>query len=414
MIYYKLMKMKQPKFIVDVQDLWPEAFTMAIKNKFLQKFFYPMKRYIDYAYSTADCVVGVSQTYVDRVLSVNSKVANGTCVYLGNDAQLFDCGRNKYRIVRDDNEFWIGYAGSMGDSYDIECVINAIAIIQQRQSVSKQIRFILCGDGEKRKYFELCAKEKNVQAVFYGFKPYEEMAGIISSCDIVVNPIVPGSAASIINKVGDYALSGLPVINTQESVEYRNLIDEYKCGINCRCGDSSDVADAITLLASDVNQRLALGRNNRIVGERFFNRLTSYKELLPLIDIDSVKGKVIIIANFASRLDGTANGRFTYLAEMIASSGVNVEVITSTFRHSTKTNDNSVTGVYKSNIILIPEPGYSKNISLKRLYSHWVWGRNVRKYLDSLNQVPSVIYCAIPSLTVAVQAAKYCKKCRNL
>ena len=81
------------KYIVDVQDLWPEAFCMAIKNKWLQKLFYPMELYINSAYSKADCVIAVSKTYVNRVLSVNRKVREGICVYLGNNGQLFDEGR---------------------------------------------------------------------------------------------------------------------------------------------------------------------------------------------------------------------------------------------------------------------------------------------------------------------------------
>ena len=77
------------------------------------------------------------------------------------------------------------------------------------------------------------ADQKKVLASFMGRKSYEEMVGIMCSCDLVVNPIVKGAAQSITNKVGDYALSGLAVINTQENPEYRELIEQYGCGINC-------------------------------------------------------------------------------------------------------------------------------------------------------------------------------------
>lgn len=396
------------KYIIDIQDLWPEAFCMVIKNKWLQKLFYPMTKYVDFAYSRADTIIGVSQTYVNRALSVNKKNINGVSVYLGNNAELFDSGRKKYFIPRNDDEIWIGYVGSMGDSYDIGCIIDAIDIYQRREDSKVNIRFVLCGSGEKRKVWEIYAKEKHVNADFRGEKPYTEMAGILCSCDIVVNPIVKGSAASIINKVGDYALSGLPVINTQESSEYRELVDRFECGINCECENPESVADAIEKLLNNKPLRLKMGANQRKMGEKYFNRKNTYQVLADIAD-NKGNGKIIIIANFPGSLNGKANGRFTYLAEMLAERGCEVEVITSTFNHGHKKHDNKVTGNYKSKITLLPEPGYKKNISLKRLYSHYVWGRNVRKYLDSLGEKPSVVYCAIPSLTAAVQAAKYCK-----
>lgn len=55
--------------------------------------------------------------------------------------------------------------------------------------------------------------------------------------------------------MGDYALSGLPVINTQECPEYRQLIDDYGCGINCECGNTEDVAAAIVKLVESPELR---------------------------------------------------------------------------------------------------------------------------------------------------------------
>lgn len=68
------------------------------------------------------------------------------------------------------------------------------------------------------------------------------MCGILKSCDIAVNPIMHGAAQSIINKHADYAASGIPVLNTQESKEYRKLVDEYKMGFNCDSNDANDLA----------------------------------------------------------------------------------------------------------------------------------------------------------------------------
>ena len=80
--------------------------------------------------------------------------------------------------------------------------------------------------------FEKYAKDNNVNSEFLGRLDYEEMVGYLCACNIAVNPISKGAAQSIINKVGDYAAAGLPVINTQESVEYRKLVEDYQIGFN--------------------------------------------------------------------------------------------------------------------------------------------------------------------------------------
>jgi glycosyltransferase involved in cell wall biosynthesis len=99
-----------------------------------------------------------------------------------------------------------------------------------------------------------------------------------------INPIVKGSAASIINKVGDYALSGLPVINTQESPEYRTLIQNYQCGINCECGNAQQVAEAIVKLASDKELRIKMGEGSRRLAKEKFDRRNTYLKIIEALE----------------------------------------------------------------------------------------------------------------------------------
>ena len=58
---------------------------------------------------------------------------------------------------------------------------------------------------------------------------------------------------------------------------------------------------------------------------------------------------------------------------------------------------------------MLHESGYPKNVCLKRFFSHFVWGRNVKKYLTKRKH-PDVVYCAVPSLTAAYLASKFCSK----
>ena len=266
------------KFVTDVQDLWPEAFQMAVNNKYLQKAFLPMMRLANRSYREADLAVAVSETYVSRTLSVNRKGAKGLSVFLGHDGTLFDAGVGQYKVDRQGEEMLLCYIGSMSESYDIPCVLQALKIVKDRNLSPLPVRFVLIGDGAFRCKFEEMAREVYPNSTFLGKKPYAEMAGLLSSCDIAINPIVKGSVASIINKVGDYAQAGIPVINTQESPEYRALVESYGCGINCECGNPESIAEAIGRLTSDAELRKKMGEaSSRLCKERFDRRSTNGK-----------------------------------------------------------------------------------------------------------------------------------------
>lgn len=280
----KYCKRNKVKYIIDLQDLWPEAFAMVIKNKLLQQVFLPMKWYVDVSYKSADLAVAVSDTYVNRILKVNKKLRSGISVFLGNDGDAFDKGRDTYHLERKDDEIIVGYIGNMSTSYDISCVIDALAKVQKRGHIKQTIRFVLIGGGVDEEKLKKYANEVYPNTTFLGRKNYQEMAGLLCGCDIVVNPIVKGSVASIINKVGDYALSGKPVVNTQESIEYRNLVETYNCGINCDCGNADQVANAIERLALDSSLREVMGKNATRLGREKFDRRYTYSKIVDTLE----------------------------------------------------------------------------------------------------------------------------------
>ena len=132
--------------------------------------------------------------------------------------------------------------------------------------------------------FKEIAKEYRVNCDFMGFLEYGEMMATLMKCDVAVNPIVGKSVSSIINKVSDYAMAGVPVVNTQNSEEYRNLIDEYKCGINCRNDDVNDIANAIRRLYNDEELRKDMGKNSQKLGVERFDRSKTYPEIFEIIE----------------------------------------------------------------------------------------------------------------------------------
>lgn len=278
-------KKNNVELVVDIQDLWPESFQIAFNVPIISKVcFYPFKIVANRAYKNADTICAVSETFVDRGLAVNKKMAKGYAVYLGTDLDKFDKNKDKEMLIHKDvEEICIAYCGTLGSSYDLKCVIDAIDYLHD-----SKIRLVLMGDGPKRTEFEEYAQKKNVNASFCGRLSYDEMCSVLSKCDITVNPIVGTSVSSIINKHADYAASGLPVLNTQNSKEYIDLVDKYHMGLNSKPGDYIGLSNNLKLLIENQELRNQMGKNARQCAEEKFNRKFTYQTLVHAIE-DSKK-----------------------------------------------------------------------------------------------------------------------------
>ena len=276
-------KKNNVRFIIDIQDLWPEAFKMVFNVPVISNIiFAPMERLANKIYSKADDIVAVSDTYVKRAIKVNQKCDKKLTVFLGTDLEYFDKCKNKDKSEKDKKNLEIAYIGTLGHSYNIKNIIDAIAILNQKEI--ENIKFVIMGNGPLEQEFKNYAIEKNVTCEFTGRLDYEKMIPRLCEADIAVNPIKKGAAQSIINKVGDYAAAGLPVISTQECTEYKKIVEDYKIGYNVQNDSPEEIAEKILELYNNEELRKEYGKNNRYLAEEKFNRKTNYLKIKELIE----------------------------------------------------------------------------------------------------------------------------------
>ena len=273
------------KFVLDIQDLWPEAFEMVLNIPVVTALaFAPLRCKANAIYRAADRIVAVSQTYVDRAMKVNSVCTKGTVVFLGTDLSQFDNHRSiQPAIEKSEGEIRLGYIGTLGHSYDLKTVMDAMALLRDKPYYDR-IHFVVAGDGPLRPVFQEYAASKQIAVTFTGMLPYPQMVATLCTCDIAINPIVPGAAQSIINKHGDYAASGIPVVNSQECFEYRKLVNEWHMGLNCDCGDPYDMASKLDQLIEDNDLRAEMGKGARCCAEACFDRAHSYAKIIEAIE----------------------------------------------------------------------------------------------------------------------------------
>ena len=271
------------RFLLDVQDLWPEAFRMAFRVPVLSDMaFAPFRLMADRIYRQADGVTAVSRSYAEYVAEINGRIPAPEYVYLGTNLETFDANAARNRPAERGGGLCLGYCGTLGSSYDLTAVLDALALLRGRGV--RPPRFLVMGSGPRRAEFERYAAEKGLDVEFTGLLPYDRMCGRLAACDMVVNPIVGTSVASIINKHADYAASGLPVLNTQNSEEYRALVERYRMGFNCENGNTAQLADRLRQLMEDPELRGEMGRNARRCAEECFDRRKTYGGLVEFVE----------------------------------------------------------------------------------------------------------------------------------
>lgn len=272
-------------FATDIQDVWPEAFSVVARKPLLiDTLFRGMRKASKNAYRSSDLIVGVSETFTDSAISYGADPTRTRVVHLGTDLGRFDqFARIHDSSVADSHDtkaVTIGYVGSLSTNYDLKLVIDALERLSHDLDAPVLPRLVVMGEGENRKDFEEHARGKDLDIRFTGRLPYAEMVRTLTRCDIAVNPLVPGFGGSIINKVCDYAAAGLPVVNSQESPEYRSLLEDYQAGISCAPSDVRQMADALRRLTVDSSLRRRMGVGSRRMAEERFDRSATYEKLV--------------------------------------------------------------------------------------------------------------------------------------
>ena len=270
-------------FVVDVNDLWPEAFRIAFDVPVLSDIaFAPFYRQARRTYALADAIVGTSDEYAARGFRDRAEDIPKVVAYVGNDLAAFDAGALAHadEVDKPAGEFWVSYAGAMSDCYDLRTLVRAMALVQVDHP---HMKLKLMGDGTIRGELESLAAETGCDADFMGYMPYPNMAAHLVASDVLVNSLVENAPQSVPTKIGDYLAAGRPMLSTSLSPEFWAKVDTDGFGVNVRPGDVDALARALVQLESDRAGCARMGAAARAVAEEQFDRKRSYKQLVDLV-----------------------------------------------------------------------------------------------------------------------------------
>lgn len=230
----KFCKKHGIKFVVDVIDLWPDSLLPLIKgSSIIKAILFPWTYMTRYAYRNADVIMGESMAYAQEAKKYNNK-APVFPIYLGVDVDYITSVKSLWaiKLEKPKDEIWIAYAGSLGNSYDFESLLDAVKGIQGQY----KYKLWFVGDGVRRKEIEDYIEANSLKAEITGFLPYEQLLGYLSYMDIAVNIFRANTKVVYSYKFNDYVAMDCFVLNSLKG-ETADMVDKYQIGRNFNFSD---------------------------------------------------------------------------------------------------------------------------------------------------------------------------------
>lgn len=261
--------------VFEVRDLWPEAPIQmgALTNPLLQRLARALERFV---YRSATRVIALSPGMREGVIAAGVPPDKVELVPNASDLELFSpeldgSGFRERLGLRD--RFVCTYFGTMGEANDLRPVIEAAALMEERDEDG--VAFVLHGDGKRRAELEELAREKRVRSVIFS-DPIPDKASVArlaaaSDACMTIYKDVPILYTCSPNKLFDTFAAGRPAIVNMDGW-MRELVEENAAGLYVRAGDARDLAEKVAWLRDNPDEAERMGRNARTLAEREFGR----------------------------------------------------------------------------------------------------------------------------------------------
>lgn len=253
------------KFVVDVMDDWPGTFNRLLPRGFRWlggALFASARDAACRLYRGADLATGVCDQYGELVRGESA--AEYFRAYHG-----IELGPASVPSPRGDGTLRLVYAGSLGRTYDLATVFEALA-------ENPGWTLDVAGEGERRAELESAADSPRLRGRvrFHGYLGRTELGELLAGCDVGVVPMAPESCVGIPYKLADYAASSLAVASSLGG-ESAALLERYGAGAAYAPGDAESFAAAVASLSARLAEARAASRR---MAEAEFDAKSVYAE----------------------------------------------------------------------------------------------------------------------------------------
>lgn len=261
-------KKKIPHYLY-VQDLWPEnvEIVTGIKSKLVLQ---PIGKMVNWIYKNCNLIFATSESFVEeiqkRVFDNKEKVK-----YWPQYAEEFYRPVEPIEELNNDKSFKIIFAGNIGQAQGLNILPKTAKILKEK---SKDVKFVIVGDGREKENFVADIKECGVEDMFVliSRKPAKEIPAHLCSCQAAFVSFMDNELFSktIPAKLQSYMACAMPIIAAATG-ETEKIVKEANCGVCSKIGDATDLARAITELIEN-GDISTFSKNAKEYCDRYFNK----------------------------------------------------------------------------------------------------------------------------------------------
>jgi glycosyltransferase involved in cell wall biosynthesis len=197
-------------------------------------------------------------------------------------------------MAKDTNEFarkymqtgklTVMYSGNLGQSHDIETILNAA----KRLKGNDAVRFMIIGDGARRNLVEKTKREDGLDNLtVLPFQPENILPVLLATADLAVISLDKGSEGLMVPSKTYYSMAaGAALIGLcDKNCEVARIISRYECGIVVTPGDIDAMTNGIIDLLGDKSKLNHYRANSRIAAEKFYSRKNTSQYLEALATV---------------------------------------------------------------------------------------------------------------------------------
>lgn len=259
-------------FVFEVRDLWPETLIDMTGKAGAQATI--MRLIANHLYRVAHAIIVLARSSKDHIGKLGFDAGKIEYIPNGIDPRAFDAPEGQPSpIALPEGKTIFVYAGAHGPANDLETLLQAAALLQQRGEHG--IHILLVGDGPSKSDLQRLAREWPLENLTLHDPIRKQVipallshvdAGILTLQDA---PVFRFGVSP--NKLFDYMAAGLPILTNVQG-EVTSIVDAAQNGVSVPPGDAAALADGLIALRERLEQNPHLGAGGRRYVEEHHNR----------------------------------------------------------------------------------------------------------------------------------------------
>lgn len=180
--------------------------------------------------------------------------------------------------------FNLVYVGVLTAQRGLDNMVNALDILVNKMALNVELKLVgPINDDEQRLAELIDIKHLTTHCHLTGRLPFDQLGDIYQTADIGLCLLAPtpNNVNSVSTKIFEYMAASLPIV-ASDFQNFKNLLQQYPCGVVVKPDDAQAVANAIKLMLTDTKQLKQYGATGRKAFEQVFNWESEAQKLLAI------------------------------------------------------------------------------------------------------------------------------------